>query len=191
MENKQKRNKFLLLLIIILLAIGVAYFIFNKLNVYSTPKIVNLVTEKREKPTQDYQLTSDNIEIGTYTGDHIYLRFNNAINGNESLNNFRKYLNVESTVVNISLPELKVKRADDVPTITEFDQAVRDNMKITFLSYENGKLKGVLNTKASEAVYWVRDYNDLGCVLGDMVGVCVKTIPLNVDLTINFEVQVK
>jgi len=156
-------------------------------------KVVNLVSDVREKPERDseYILTSDNIEVGTDRGDNIYLRFDNAINGNESLENFKKYLQPENTVVNISLPELAVKGADEIPTISESDQAVRDNMKITFLSYEKGRLKGILTTKASEADYWVRDNDDPKCITDDMMGICVKTIPLNMDLTINFEVQVK
>ena len=200
----KKLKIILFIILIILVGVGFYFISINYQNIKTgdkipnnlskgSTKIVDLTSDVREKPGMDsgYKFTSDNIKIGANEGDHIYLTFDNSINGNESIDNFRKYLQLENTVVNISLPEMTVKGSDDVPRISEFDQVVRDNMKINFLSYENGKLKGILTTKASKADYWVHDNNDPECMTGDMMGLCVKTLPIDINLIINFEVQVK
>lgn len=123
--------------------------------------------------------------------NYIFLNFDLAINGNESLENFKNYLQTDHTVINITLPEKKTLFGmDSTPTISDFDPSVRENLKIDLQSYDNGKLTGVLTTRARQANYWVKSQSG-DCHNDDQVGICVKSLPIDIDLIINFEVQVK
>ena len=161
------------------------------LNVEAPTKIVSLVTTKREPPASDpnYRLTSDLLRIGNDTS-YIYLTFDSDIQGSESLENFRSSLELGSTVVHISLPEKAVVGADSDPVINESDPYVRQNLKVDFSSYKNGRLIGTLTTKAKKASYWMSSSSS-GCSNDDQIGMCVRSVPLDINLVVNFEVQVK
>jgi hypothetical protein len=154
-------------------------------------KVISLVTMHRSSTSGRgvAELRSDNIMIGTLEEDYIYLRFDEAIMGNESLENFQKYLRPEGSVVHIMIPEKQVED-NPVPKILEMDATVRDNLKVTLTEYTGGVLKGVLTTRANRATYAAAS-SDPSCITDDMRGVCTKEIPLDMNIVINFEVKVK
>lgn len=122
--------------------------------------------------------------VGDLSGkrDNIWLEFDRQIIGNQSLENFKKYSQPRRTVLNINLK--------DGGRISIGDEAVRDNTKIVFTSYENGILTGVLVTKVSTSFTWISDNSpDTKCITGDIVGMCGAEKPINLDLIVNFKVR--
>lgn len=191
----------LLFILVILLLVG-SYFgarwvvnnrqrniITSSEDTFTERKYVDLVTRQRIKPPDDpsYVLRSDNIRVGELTGDYIYLRFDRRIVGNESLENFRKYLDREATVISIALPEKAIE--GKIPTVNESDKSVRDTLVVTFDRYQDGILTGTLETIAAKAGYFISEQSE-NCQTDDIRGTCIRYIDLNMKLTIRFSVKV-
>lgn len=71
----------------------------------------------------------------------IYLRFNQSIVDNESLENFIKYSQPRSTGISMTL--------NGAGSVSASDKVFRENAKILFSSYDNGILTGTFVSKIS------------------------------------------
>jgi hypothetical protein len=144
----------------------------------------------RIKP-QDYT----NFIAGSFENNLISLAFNNSIKENESLENFKKYIQIENTKVYTIFPFERVGKNDLTPeaTVTVYpSNDGSDNYPdIYFESYSDGWLKGTLKLKIKEGEYWIKDNHNDNCVLDDILGRCVRKISPGFDLIVNFEVQVE
>ncbi len=161
----------------------------NKLDELTETKIVNLAPQDNNGPWGSYvYIIGDKEHILT-------LDFNQQIKGNESLDNFEKYL--DGRFFHVQFPEKKIdskvdRRGDStsIPRAVESDLQEGEIAKVNFSSYENGRLKGKLTAKLRQVSYGVTSA-DPDCQMGDLISYCYQYVPANINLQINFDFKLQ
>lgn len=137
---------------------------------------------------QDNSSFGTSISINDGSVD-LHLQFDQEITSYESLDSFEK--NFLRSGFQINFPEKQAQYNLSVTPVAWGSSSQGGEVtKVNFTSYENGRLKGIVTAKLDKIQYEIHS-REPGCQIDDMIGICFKDIPVNIDLQINFDVKIK
>lgn len=201
---KKRKKWFFFLIIISLLCLIPGYYLIEWIKVTSTKEYPLLqryktlpnpvhwtISYKNRQPAHaagsDPYYSNSTIQVGEVSSENFYLNFDTKIQGNESLDNFKKYLKQDETVVNLYNPKYQITVDYDADSVAE-EKAITS---VELKEFKDKILSGTLTTKVNHGWFWYRDPGDPNCKAGDMRGMCVHTFSMpEKTIIIDFEVNI-